>query len=218
MYQLEQKVKEQFRENHCVVRTPMFNQVFYYLWPEIENKNALALPVKEDCRWGAVNVRDVVEAVWKLAKEHQKDRGAFCGLLGSKKQLYEFTPQRNRNGKEIAREISEGMERKVEYRQIERHQLEQYLRGIRDDRRFRERPEEENRSNRGSVERDRPYSFPLGRFLNDQCINLFLEFWEMANRNQVDKVSNDLEEILGRKPIELRKYFESNRDQFRRLR
>lgn len=209
-------MQQQFRENHCVVRSAMFNQMFYYLAPMVEDRNQLCLPVNKDRRWGSVNIRDVADAVWRLSRQKESSR---IGPFG-KKRLYEFTPQRNRNGPEIAQSMSEGlgMERKVEYRQIPKEEIMKYLEGIREDERFRRRPESSNRDNQDSSHHDRPHNFPLGRFLNEHMIYLMCEYWLLADRGEMDKVSRDMQEALGREPQDLRQYFESNRDQFRRLR
>ncbi|KAI7887391.1 hypothetical protein K492DRAFT_121308 [Lichtheimia hyalospora FSU 10163] len=208
-HQIEEKLKQQFGEhNCCIIRSTMFNQFFYYVTPMVEDRNALCLPVKQDQRWGTVDLRDVVEAICKLVRHNiQVGRGQ------GQKQLYRFTPTHLMNGQEMARGMAEAVERspdELKYHQIKQEEMWQHLKRIRDDERFRER-----QPGGGTETR---YTVPIGRYLNDHCIELLLEFMELASRGKAEIKSHDLKEILGREPQPLHEYFKKNRDQFKRFR
>ena len=208
-HQIEEKLKQQFGEhNCCIIRSTMFNQFFYYVTPMVEDRNALCLPIKQDQRWGTVDLRDVVEAICKLVRQNvQVGRGQ------GQKQLYRFTPTHLMNGQEMARGMAEAVERnpdEFKYHQIKQEEMWHHLKRIRDDERFRER-----QPGGGTETR---YTVPIGRYLNDHCIELLLEFMELTNRGKAEIKSHDLKEILGREPQPLHEYFKKNRDQFKRFR
>ncbi|KAI8137751.1 hypothetical protein BJV82DRAFT_583409 [Fennellomyces sp. T-0311] len=217
--QLEEQVEQQYHDNYSVIRNPIFNQIFYYLTPMIEDRNRLELPVGPERKWSSVDVRDVAEAVYRLSRQNGPQQGVFFGNLGEQR-LRQFTGRAARNGQEIAREYSQALNREeqVQYRQIQPQELENYLNGIRDDQRFSDRPRERAGGDDEKNRRDRPHSFPLGRFLNQEFIRLIVEFYGLADRGNTELTTNDLQQALGRQPQELREYFENNRDNFNRLR
>ncbi|KAJ1982521.1 hypothetical protein H4R35_000244 [Dimargaris xerosporica] len=51
--------------------------------------------------------------------------------------------------------------------------------------------------------------------LNSEEIECFIEVYRMIEQSQMDKVSSDLQHMLGRAPLTARKYFATHRDQFR---
>ncbi|KAI9494625.1 hypothetical protein BDB00DRAFT_761592, partial [Zychaea mexicana] len=210
-------------DSYAIVRSALFNQVFYYLTPMIEDRNSLQLPVNQDRKWSSVDARDVADAVYRLSRQNGQREGVFFGSLGNEQRLYQFTGNQARNGQEIAREYSEALgNRNVEYRQIQQQELENYLNGIRDDPRFRSRPKEhgaeQGNNDDQKQRRDRPHSFPLGRFLNNEYIRLIAEYFALADRGKLEFNTPDLQQALGRQPQELREYFKNNRDNFNRLR
>ncbi|KAI9478170.1 MAG: hypothetical protein EXX96DRAFT_569824 [Benjaminiella poitrasii] len=211
--QIEECVKKAFSGNkHCICRHAIFNQLYYFMAPEIEGERKLTLPVKSDAKWSTVDMIDVVEAVYCLAKKahsHQQQQAT-----GSK-QLYEFTGHNIMATKDMAKEIGEGLGNKgLEYHQISDNDMEKMLKSMRDDHRFRERPNFDGDVKKG---KDGFWSMPIGKFLNEHNIETMLEYWCLANRGEQNIHSDDLEKVLDRKPHELRKYFEVNRDQFKRF-
>ncbi|CEG70493.1 hypothetical protein RMATCC62417_06380 [Rhizopus microsporus] len=211
-HQIEKMVKEQFGNNHCIVRICLFNQMFYFMAPQIEGEGILALPVKEDAKWGCIDLNDWVNAIYNLAlKEHEK-RERTIGSTG-KKQLYQFTPQRVMSSKEIAREIGEGLgSQELRYKRISDDEMRQYLQKMKDDERFREEPKHEKEP---KWDQDGPWSYPIGRYLNDHLIELMLEYWRMANDGKQEIHTNDLKEVLEIEPRSVKDYFHKNRNQFR---
>ncbi|KAF7731250.1 hypothetical protein EC973_000666 [Apophysomyces ossiformis] len=215
-HRLEQRVREEFgSEKHCVVRGPIVSQFFYYMVPMADSENVIRFPVNKDQRWGVVNVSEAVEAIYRLSRENRADR--FIGPIQKNKQLFQFTPRRNLNGSEMARAMGKSLQgkREIRYDEWKAEDMSRYLQRVREDRRFRERPHEEK--NKIGERRDRPHHFPLGDHLNNQLIELMLEFWQLANRGQLDIVKDDLKQALERDPQDLNEYFENNRDNFRRL-
>ncbi|KAI8643507.1 hypothetical protein BD408DRAFT_385399 [Parasitella parasitica] len=213
---IEKLVKENFSgEKHCIVRHPMFYQLFYYLAPQMEGENCLPLPVEKNKRWSALDINDVVEGVYRLAK---KNRERLAGRQVEelfKKQIYEFTCSKALNGEEMAREIGEGMGRSdMKFRHVSENDMKKQLEHIKRDDRFKERPDERGDLKRG---RDGFWSFPINKFIHDRKIETCMEYWRLANKGQLDMHSDELRDILDREPHSLRKYFEVNRDQFKRF-
>lgn len=209
-------VKEQFSgEKHCIIRHPMFYQLFYYMAPQIESENSLPLPVEKNKKWSALDVNDVIEAVYCLARKHRERLAGGEVEERFKKQVYEFTCSKPITGEEMAREIGEGLGvRNLKFREISESDMKKQLEHIKKDERFRERPDERGDFKKG---RDGFWSFPINKFIHEYKIKTMMEFWRMANKGYLDMHSNDLRQILNREPHTLKQYFEVNRDQFKRF-
>ncbi|CEP18629.1 hypothetical protein [Parasitella parasitica] len=213
---IEKMVKENFSgEKHCIVRHPMFYQLLYYLAPQIERENFLPLPVEKNKKWSTLDMNDVIEGVYRLAKKHRER------LVGQqvdeifKKQVYDFTCSKPLNGEEMAREIGEGLgQSDMKFKQISESDMKKQLEHIKKDDRFKERPDQRGDLKKG---RDGFWSFPINKFIHDRKIETFMEWWRLANMGQLDMHSDELRHILDREPHSLKKYIEVNRDQFKRF-
>ncbi|GAA5813841.1 hypothetical protein MFLAVUS_007328 [Mucor flavus] len=217
-HQIEKMVKESFSGNkHCIVRHQVFNQLYYFMAPRLEGQNQLPLPVKKDAKWGSVNMIDVVEAIHNLArKSHEQarnntpDADAFYN-----KNIYELTMDRTMTAENMAHEIGQGLDREeMRFEEISGSDFRKYLESMKDDKRFKERPDAHGDPSEG---RDGWWSIPIGKFLNDQNIETMIEFWRLACHNQQDVHSDDLRKLLERQPQNLKQYFKTNREQFRRF-
>ncbi|KAI8343501.1 hypothetical protein BC941DRAFT_343535 [Chlamydoabsidia padenii] len=209
-YQLEEKVKETMgHEKFSIVRLPIPAQMFYFLAPYLESQNQLPLPIKKDKKWNTVDLQDILEAIVKLAKKNQQ-QGFFEDQKN--KQELQFTPRQNYNMEELTKQIGQGLgNTDIKFKQVSHSEMEKMLREMRDDKRFKHRPE-------SSARHDKPYTFPLGRYLNNELIQTLCEIWELANQGCMDIVTNDLKELLGRDPQDIQSFFKNNRDQFHDLR
>ncbi|KAI8372875.1 uncharacterized protein BYT42DRAFT_594778 [Radiomyces spectabilis] len=208
--QLEQKIEEQFKEKHWIVRHPVYTQIFYYLAPMVEGQNVLPLPVKKNAKWGCIDLHDVVGAMVQLSKRHDKS-----SIFSGERKLWQFTPKQNFSSEELCRQMAQGLGRdEMQYRETKPNETKEYLTKMREDKRFKERPQQHELAG----ESDKPYTFPLGKYLNEVCIETIIEWWQLANENKVDITTNDLQEALQRQPTEVLEFFKNNRDNFRRLR
>lgn len=215
---IEKKVKETFSgDKHCICRHQVFNQLYYFLAPQIEGENAFPVPVKKDAKWGSVNLIDVVEAVYRLArKQHEQQRsGNKDADIFYHKNVYDFTMPRTMNGQDMAREVGQGLGREnVRYEEISDNDFKKHLERMREDRRFKDRSDSNGKIEEG---RDGWWSIPIGKFLNEQNIETMMEFWRLANKGQQENSSDDLKKILDRHPQGLKEYFKSNREQFKQF-
>ncbi|KAI9364307.1 hypothetical protein BD770DRAFT_314526 [Pilaira anomala] len=215
-HQIEKMVKECFGGNkHCIIRHQIFNQLYYFMAPQLENDNQFFLPVKKDSKWGSVNMIDVVEACYRLAKKAKEQQRSNTPDADPfyHKNVYEFTMERSMTSEQMAREIGEGLGREqVEFKQISEQDFKKYLEQMKQDKRFKERPDMKGDPKQG---RDGWWSIPIGKFLNEQNIETMLEFWRMACKGQQDIHSDDLHKVLERQPHNLKQYFKTNRDQFK---
>jgi hypothetical protein len=216
MCRIEKMVKEHFSgEKHCIVRHPIFNQFFYFMAPQIEGENCFSLPVDKNKKWSCLDMNDVVEGVYRLAKKH-------CERLAGrqvdeifKKQVYEFTCSKAMTGEEFAREIGEGLGRQdMKFREISENDMKKQLEHIKRDDRFKERPDERGDFKKG---RDGFWSFPINKFIHERKIETTMEYWRLANKGQLGMHSDELRHILDREPRSMKKYFEINRDHFKRF-
>ncbi|KAI8990940.1 hypothetical protein BDF20DRAFT_811432 [Mycotypha africana] len=211
---MEKKLKDEFHEEkHCIVRIPLLNQYFYFMAPKIESENVIPLPVKKDKKWSTVDLNDVVEAIYCLAKkksEHSQQGGAT-----HHKQTYNFTCLQVHNTEEIVKQIGEGLDRKdLRLKEISENEMKQWLQQMKQHKNFNQRPNERNDFRKG---RDGFGSFPLGKFLHEEKIEMIMEYWRFVNGGKADIQSDDLEKVLNRKPHTLKEYFQVNREQFKRL-
>ncbi|CAO3664872.1 unnamed protein product [Rhizopus stolonifer] len=211
---IEKKVKENFEDNHTVVRHTKFNQLFYFMAPLIEGENKVALPVKEDSKWGTVDINDVINACYLLVrKKHESHESNNAERM---KKLYQFTPEQNKTTKEIVNEIGKGLGREnLKYSKISENELKQHLQRMRDDKRFKNRPQSQQQGEKWN--HDGPWTFPLGKYLNDRAIDTVMECWRLADKGKADIKTDDLKKILNRSPRNLEEYFKKNRDQFKQF-
>lgn len=217
--EIEKLVKQHFGgEKHCIIRRAMPNQFLYYMAPQIEGENKFGLPVKKDAKWTTVDLNDVVEGVYYLAKKEQdRQRGQQQpkDVEFLKRRIFEFTGPKPLSCEEMVHQIGQGLGREnVQYHKIGEQQMKEMLRKVREDKRFQQRPNENNDFKKG---RDGFASFPLGKYLNDQKICMMMECWYMACKGHLNTHSDDLKHILGRRPHDMKMYFETNRENFKRL-
>lgn len=214
VYELEKLLTREFPgTRHCILRHATYSQIFYTYMPMLQEYSKLCLPISEQEEWGAIDMCDMVDAIFNVARKARYQMASRQSFFAAK-LLYLFTPERNWRGPQVARMFGENLDmgREIEYLRNSQDAMRQYLQRIRDDRRFRDRPQQVP----GGA--DRPYTFPLGRYLNDDTIEFVLETYEMANQGMTNVITKDLLEELDRQPQDLRHFFRNNRDQFQRLR
>lgn len=213
---IEKMIMEMFpKEKGCIVRHQVFNQLYYFMAPQIEDKNMLCLPVNKDAKWGTVNLNDVVEGVFCLAKkEHERSRGIQTDSSFNK-QVWNFTAPRTCKTEEMVHEVKEGLGmEKLQYKHIQEDEFRQYLEHMKSDKRFKERPDSKERFGHG---RDGWWSVPVGKFLNEENIETTMEYLRLACKGHLDYSSEDLRRVLDRNPLDLKEYFKINRDMFKRF-
>ncbi|SAM09042.1 hypothetical protein [Absidia glauca] len=231
--QLEQIVKETMgsKEKHSIVRLTLPTQFFYFLAPTLEERNVLRLPVKKDRKWSTVDLYDSVDAIVKLSNEtRQGSPQGLTSALGNlfvgghlNKQVYQFTPRKWITVKELTEEIGEGLQRdSIKYEEVDTQEFKKILQELRDDHRFKERPNKNMPNDptppAGGNRQDRPFTFPLGRYLNDPYIETLIEVMDLVNQGQHEHATDDLKQILGREPQDIKSFFKNNRRQFQDLR
>jgi hypothetical protein len=203
-------------EKGCVVRHQIFNQLYYFMAPQIKSQNMLCLPVKKDAKWGSVNLNDVVEGVFCLAKKHhERSLGRNTSEEIYHKQVMNFTTHRTCKTEEMVKEVSEGLGHDdIKYKHVSEDEFKQYLERMKSDRRFKERPESKEKFGHG---RDGWWSVPVGKFLNEENIETTMEYLRFACKGHLDFSSEDLQKVLNHKPQDLKEYFKTNRDMFEKF-
>ncbi|ORE04028.1 hypothetical protein BCV72DRAFT_295375 [Rhizopus microsporus var. microsporus] len=196
---LEDLIPKYFsKDNYCIMRLPLFHQFFFYMGPLMEDENKIRLPVSEHAQWCAIDMEDALDAIVQLSNV----------VKGKKnKTLFNFTPsQHNYDVKDVVSAANKALDRDMTFEKSSRSSMRGYLKDLRDDNRFRERPSESHGM------------FPLGRYLNETNINTILDYWELSEAKHTDVISQDLEDAIGRSPTSLKDFFHHNREQFKRLR
>ncbi|KAI9311566.1 hypothetical protein BX666DRAFT_1867856 [Dichotomocladium elegans] len=221
--QIEQQIKQQFpggggssaaagqQRNHCIMRVQMFSQFFYFITPLVQQRNAVCLNISPERRWGTVDLVDAVDAIAKLTQQNIRslDSGSY-----QSKQLLQFTTQEPVSGMDLANSIGKALgygNDRVQYQQVDKSVLQEHLKSMSSDNRFSQRPRE------GGPGTEKPYTFPLGRYLNEVAIQTKLEWFELADQGKAEKTTQDLKQILGREPTRLQEYIKKNSEQFKQL-
>lgn len=234
---LEKQVAENFgRNNYCIVRSAMWDQFFYFFGPMIEDENKICLPVEKSREWGSIDLADYLDAVYNISSEDYDEKSGqafhnlgeqYVTILRKKnKRSFQFTASHNVTALEIVKAVSHGLDKPdMTYEKVKSNKMFDYLNSIQDDNRFRERPSQQvidasflDDDSDVDIARDRPYTFPLGKYLNKDCIETLIEAWELLDSGKADKITDQLEKALHRKPLNVEDFFKRNRDQFRRLR
>ncbi|KAI8878433.1 hypothetical protein K501DRAFT_195909 [Backusella circina FSU 941] len=212
-YRIEERVKESFQgKKHCIIRHSVFNQLFYFMGPQIENDNKLSLPIEKSDKWCAVDLNDFCEGMWRLARKHQE------GSDISSKKTFNFCADHARSTEDHVRDMGKGLNRdELRFNSISENEMRQYLKQMREDEHFRERPKHSRDESNSRRERDTFSTLPLGRFLNDQCIETMEEFWKSASEGYQNLKCDDLKDVLEREPQNLKHFFKNNRENFKRL-
>jgi hypothetical protein len=238
-YQLEKRLAHYFDHNsYCIFRSTTWNQFFYYFGPMVEDENKIELTVGKKTKFGSIDLADLVDAVYNLSNDencvsNEQQSAAkgketaitnlgqlYVSNLKKKNQtVFEFTPRHNITAEQLVEYASKALEREnMTYEQIDSAKLYDYLHRIHNDNRFRARPIQHANDIITDLDADRPYTFPLGQYLNDNQIKTLIEFWNLVDMINTDKVSDDLVKALDRKPQDVYHFFKRNKDQFRRLR
>ncbi|KAG2198423.1 hypothetical protein INT47_009000 [Mucor saturninus] len=220
MLQLEKKVPEHFdKKSYCIIQSAIWSQFFYFFGPMIEDNNEIRLTVHKKAKWGTIDLGDLVDAVYNLSdpsgvEQTGKESLGQLYVSNLKKKnctLFQFTPRHNFSAEQLVHDASQGLEREdMTYEKTDASRLKDYLRGIQNDNRFRERPHHHTV--------DRPYTFPLGRYLKKGVIETLMEYLDFIDKGKADIETNQLADALGRDPQDVRHFFKDNRDQFRHLR
>lgn len=236
-FSLEIQVAENFgRDNYCIVQSAIWDQFFYFLGPKIEDDNKICLPIEKDREWGSVDLADFLDGVYNISSEDydKKNEQSFHNLAEQyvsvlrkkNKRLFQFTASHKVTASKVVKAASHGLHKPdMTYEKIKADKLINYLRNLQDDNRFRERPIQQvidssfmNIDSDEDLARDRPYTFPLGKYLNDDFIQTLIELWELIDSSKAVIITDELEKALHRKPLNIEDFFKRNRDQFRRLR
>jgi hypothetical protein len=165
----------------------------------------MCLSIFEDSDWSTVDLGDVANATYSLC---------FTDNYSKNDILIIFTTHDTITAKDVVSAANEGLDRDMTYERVDPKELAAYLKKIRGDNRFRRRPFEQL----GLLEKDRPYTFPLGKYLTDNNIETILEWWRLADTGYTDVISYDLGRALGHSPQTISLFFKQNSDQFRLLR
>lgn len=233
---LEKFVAKHFNnKSHCIMRSSMWHQFFYYYGPLIEDENKIELPMRETTEFGLIDLTDLVDAAYNISSfsdtandlplQIYNNLAQLCiaNLRKKNKTLFEFTPRHNTTPEQLIQAASGGLEREnMTYEKTSPENMYDYLHRIHNDNRFRQRPIHQRATDivedQLKLKEDRPYTFPLGRYLNDCVIEVIVEYWKLANSGKEQHETDDLERAIGRYPTTVNQFFKHNRDQFNRLR
>ncbi|KAI8994464.1 hypothetical protein BDB01DRAFT_715167 [Pilobolus umbonatus] len=209
---LEQCVEDTFgQDKSCLFRTVLFHQLFYYFGPMIDDHKQIALPVQQKDKWGTICLQDTVDAVYKLSLDDSDRDTEATNAKKKNKFVFEFTARDNITGDTLAKDASEGLDTKISFKDISEEDYSHYLRDLRNDNRFKERPD----SFRDDISY---YMFPLGRYLNDHTIAFMVEHWRYIDRIGPVPITKDLGHAIKGQEDTIRDFFSRNKEQFRHIR
>jgi hypothetical protein len=199
----------------------------------MEDQNKIKLTTSEKRKWNTIDLADLVDATYNLSTEDYDDVKKFefrnlvdkyvSNLKKKNKILFEFSARHNITAEYLLEAARGGLGcKEMTYEKVDSNELQNYLYSIHHDNRFRHRPHQDTKDlsdhlTNTALGGDRPYTFPLGQFLNEQVIKMLIEFWELVEAGHADKITEHLAKALGRDPITIKDFFKDNKDQFKRL-
>ncbi|KAI7870356.1 hypothetical protein BDF14DRAFT_1720884 [Spinellus fusiger] len=206
---LEHKLQEHAKNiEWSIVRSCVPTQCLFYMSPMINNDRKLHLPVDKCEKWGSVDIQDVSDAIYELARKHREEK-----TIG-KKHIWNLTPVKNMNGQEFAQAITEGFDSgKIRFEKSSEDELRDYLKSLRNNDNFQNPPPAKNLTGHS----DSPYNFPLARYLTDDFIEHAIENFRLFNAGLGDTTSTDLKELINRDPQDVKEFAKNNQNELQNL-
>jgi len=188
--EIERKIKE--RAPQTVILRTSFITDFFRLWgPEVSENNRFSLLSGKDKYHAFVNIEDVTQAIKNLSiisdKKHQG-------------QTYTLTGPESLDGPRVVEELKKAVSQKgdIKYVPIQRQQMEQYLRDVREKKRV---------GGGNHVFEDQPTRLQINYICD------VLEWIESGNANIK---TDDLKKIINREPQRVEQFFRENANDFQR--
>lgn len=213
---------------HCVLRTE-FSQNWFHAWSyTVEDKGQFPLSTGRDRKFAPIRVDDVCYAIKEILRGDET-----CSLLGGNfksvsgpnqhnRQTYTLTGPESLNGPRMVEELNRVIQgARVNYVDVDRNQMEQILRALRDEKRQQrvprqQQPLQQQRATR--QQNDEDDEDPRDQFdgqPTETQIQTTLDYFEYVKAGKADRTTDDLRKITGREGQRLEAFFRDNAAEFR---
>jgi len=191
---------------NCILRTE-FLQNWFHAWSyRVEDKGELALSTGQDRRFAPIRIEDISCAVKDIVRGNENN-STITKLLGGKKhnnQTYTLTGPECTTGPRIVEALNHAVQARVNFKDVDRNQMEQILRALRDDnlqKKKREGDEDHRRYFEGQP--------------TDVQILTLLDYFDYVKAGRADRTTDDLRKITGRDGQRVESFFRDHASEFR---
>ncbi|OZJ02876.1 hypothetical protein BZG36_03791 [Bifiguratus adelaidae] len=203
---LEDHVKQKFQQGrYCIVRNDFFQQ-YLYLWiAMMQRDKTIRMSLRDGDKFAPVNVEDIGHALLLIVMDKRDDINM---MIANHQQVLHFTGPKVMTVKDLVEKLNRSVrDMNMSYSETSRDDLRQYLQAL--------RREEDARYMRSMArnEEDDP-SRPQIEHLTDAFIETMLDVFELIKTGSVNIVTDELEKILGRKPMDISDFFTNHREDF----
>jgi uncharacterized protein YbjT (DUF2867 family) len=203
--EIEQEFKNYGFNWNCVIRNE-FAQNWFHAWSyPVEDKGQFPLSIGQDRKFAPIRIEDVSCAVKDILRGDSS--GSTPKLVGSNKhnkQTYTLTGPETVTGNKIVDELNRAVNGSVSYNDVDRKQMEQVLRSVRD---------RENQRQQARGEDEDQHRFE-GQPTEVQ-IQTILDYFDVVRAGHVDRTTEDLRKITGREGHRVESFFRDHADEFR---
>lgn len=237
MLQLERHLREEYCYGRwCIFRMSFLHQ-FFYIWNRmIEHRGCIGMPISKNAGFTCISIHDVCDAVATLLLSPKKQdtemtqqdnnddyEELFDIPEQAVKRVYQLTGRCPYTGEDIAVRLNEAVgaaRGEITFSQISAKEMREYLEttaGIRTGGPSSWLESIVRRFTVGGPHRDRPGLVPdPHKHLTAVAIDMTMQYFEMIKEGHMAKVTNDLRDLVGREPLDLKEFFYENRHEFRR--
>jgi len=206
-YEMEKEIKENC-EDWCIVRKSLLMETFF-LWSAIvQDKSEFPLCVQKDSQFAPLCLTDLCNAVTEIIQQQARQDTHV-----HRKQTYTLTGPQKLTAQQLVHELQNaiGGGYDIKFKEVSRHELENYLRSLRQRSPFTEVFNEVVETGGGGTGgHDKRMDVP-----NDTEINVILEYLEYVKEGKANFTSDDLKKITGNEGEPIRRFFEKHSKEFR---
>ncbi|PIA17517.1 NAD(P)-binding protein [Coemansia reversa NRRL 1564] len=171
MEQAYNKVKGNFKAA-SLVRCSLHIDVLWLFRRQIALEHTISLPARSDAKFAPLAEGDGAQVLYNMLMDPKFPTGT-----------YELTGAEQVDFKTIAHNAASMLDNSIRYKQVGRHEMEEYLK------------------QQGDV--------------CENFIGFVSDILEAVSKGLVEKCSGDLEKLLGKQPVSVKKYLERNADSFK---
>jgi len=203
--EIEREFKNYGFNWNCIIRNE-FAQNWFHAWSyPVEDKGQFPLSIGQDRKFAPIRIEDVSCAVKDILRGNSS--GSTPNFMGSNKhnkQTYTLTGPEAVTGNKIVDELNRAVGGGVSYNDVDRNQMEQVLRALRD------REQQRKASGEDDDQRHRFEGQPT-----EVQIQTILDYFDAVRAGYVDRTTDDLRKITGRDGQRVESFFRDNAAEFR---
>jgi len=210
--EIEREFKNRGYNWTCILRTE-FPQDWFHAWSyPVEAKGEFPLYIGQDRKFAPIRIADLSCAVKDIVRENE-NTSTVAKMLGGNKhnnQTYTLTGPESATGPRIVEALNRAVQANVTFKDVDRNQMEQVLRSLRDDEPQKQRYTR-SQAREGADDNRRYFE---GQPTDVQILTI-LDFFDYVKAGKADRVTDDLRKITGRDGQRVETFFKDNSSEFR---